>query len=431
MKLRKKSLKKSFKKNFLNFLVLATIIFIVFVFLQIFGPVKEGLLIGPTKVSPYFQNATRASNPDIVITNITFPPQIKAGVKNTINVTVNVTNGNGTAGLGAWNVNVTLFRTIPGGPNISNWGFLNATTTLPGSSSPQSGAADFDLDGDLDVFFSTSTNISIYNNTGVANIATWQLFNVTTGKGSHAFGDFDADNDTDVVVAQISNDITIYNNTRNVNITQWNSFSNLAPGTANSVAVGDLDNDGDLDVVSMVQENGVLTSWNNTGTVNLAQWGSINRSPGFITTSTSYHVVVADFDNNGWNDIAFAGIDNISILNNTGTLDIRKWDWFNMTATLADSATPRVTRAADFDNDGDLDLASVTTGGTFIFNNTGTSNIAQWNIFSRDPQNGIGLNIADFNYDGYLDLATAAGNILTIPNNTGPINFSQCRFVKF
>ena len=96
-------------KNFAKFITFILVIFGVFFVLIFFGPLREGFLIGPTGVPSTFYNATRASNPDIVITNISFPPEIRAGVQQTINVTVNVTNGNGSAGLGSWKVKGTPF----------------------------------------------------------------------------------------------------------------------------------------------------------------------------------------------------------------------------------------------------------------------------------------------------------------------------------
>jgi hypothetical protein len=134
-----------------------------------------------------------------------------------------------------------------------------------------------------------------------------------------------------------------------------------------------------------------------------------------------------DFNNDGLQDLAFldpAG-------NNIVVMLASASGFSNPVMTSLGGATPIAMAAGDFNGDGFTDLAVLTPAGVNIFYGVGDGTFrAGATLTIPDPgpiaslQPGL-IVVADFNGDGNLDLAVAspASNLVTILSGDGQGNF--------
>lgn len=155
--------------------------------------------------------------------------------------------------------------------------------------------------------------------------------------------------------------------------------------------------------------------------------GSYNLSSNVTVGSSPLPVVAADFNNDGYIDLAvsnttgaYSATMNILINNGSGN--------YNMTSTLTTDAWPWSIAAADFDNDGDIDLAVI--GAKFatltIYKNNGLGNFTNFAMINLNfaPNH---IEAGDINGDGYIDLVVTNfdSDNITILKNNGSGNFSS------
>ncbi|MDX2189123.1 MAG: FG-GAP-like repeat-containing protein [Bacteroidota bacterium] len=285
---------------------------------------------------------------------------------------------------------------------------------------------DIDGDGKLDVITGTynSSYISIFRN--ISSPGTWTGTSfaprVDINIGYTYFheielADVDLDGKLDIVVAQYNNSniFIIKNNSSPGNLSNA-SFSTpvqiAGPTNTYAVEVADFNNDGFLDlaaagisasVVSVYLHNGV------TGTITGQTYAS---KIDFNNYSNVYDLEAADFNGDGLIDLASANYtnNNVSILQNSSV---------NNNISFRSSVPyfvnqPLSIKAVDIDRDGKLDFVtnSYNTSNVYIFKNNLATNTITSTSFGN-AGNGItfatgganyGVDVFDMDGDGKLDV---------------------------
>lgn len=176
------------------------------------------------------------------------------------------------------------------------------------------------------------------------------------------------------------------------------SYSYNEHGSSNPqwIDIGDLNNDGWMDLVVPFLYNQVevyLNTANGTGAMSYA---------GAYLSSAHHQVAVADFDRNGFQDIAARAQDaaHVDVLYNDGT------GRFPTTRAFAVSSTGGSLRAGDINGDGTADLvvdsAGVSSVDVLLNDCTGSFRAAVPFFIDEAPS---ALAVDDFDRDGDVDVA--------------------------
>jgi hypothetical protein len=187
----------------------------------------------------------------------------------------------------------------------------------------------------------------------------------------------------------------------------------IVGGTLRSVLPTDLDADGDLDLAAVDVAGGQLLTLANDGTGQFAPWGAYDLAG-------VQSVFAMDLNNDGALDLAVEQSSQpevrILLSNGDGTLTAG--------ATVALPQPPLCVCPLDFENDGDIDLATAHAGGmvVFLYNNGRGVLIPDSshsvNTFARS------LVAADLDRDGDADLAGVGDDGITLLLNDGSGLFS-------
>ena len=219
------------------------------------------------------------------------------------------------------------------------------------------GWADYDLDGDLDVYLGMGLTIGV--NKLLRNDGARSFVDVTTpelaveGGEGVAWGDVDGDGDPDLFLQRgggMAN--VLLRNDGAAGFANVTAGALTDPGTSGrGAAWADWDNDGDLDMY-LANEYGGSRLLRNDGTEFADVTGD---SPALTFPGQAFACGWADYDNDGWLDLyvttySFAAPD--KLFHNEGD------------GTFTDAAVPGMTDGtdtlaaawADYDGDGDLDL---------------------------------------------------------------------------
>ena len=296
-------------------------------------------------------------------------------------------------------------------------------------------AIDFDGDGDKDLMvgvlgmlFPNNDKIGsvvILENDGQQRFTRHLVEEKIARVSDVRAGDLDGDGDMDLAVAQFGYDD---GETRWIeNLGEWNFRSHILQylsGPVN-VEITDIDFDGDLDIISLVsQEWEEIYCFVNDGSGTFQPnllFGSSNQDYG------SSGIALCDLDQDGDQDILYTNGDafdyippqgrpwhGVQWLENKGDLQFAFHRICNFTGATN-------VRAADIDNDGDLDLFAVSAfniwerpeSNSFIWlENDGQMQFILHEI-ARDPTHLLTCEPGDFNRDGLIDVIT--GGMHTYP----------------
>ena len=294
---------------------------------------------------------------------------------------------------------------------------------------------DFDFDGDYDLLvgvlgmlFPNNDKIGsvlILENDGAQNFTRHLVVDKIARVADVRGGDLDGDGDMDLAVAQFGYDD---GETRWMeNKGNWEFESHMLQFLSGpiNVEIDDIDFDGDLDIISLVsQEWEEIYCFVNDGEGNFQPrllYGSSNQDYG------SSGIALSDLDQDGDQDILYTNGDAFDYIPPQG----RPWhgvQWLENQGDLQ-FAFRRIcnftgatnVRAADADNDGDIDLFAVSAfniwedpeSKSFIWlENDGNMQFTQREI-AKDPSHLLTCEPADFNNDGLIDVVT--GGMHTYP----------------
>ena len=171
---------------------------------------------------------------------------------------------------------------------------------------------DIDNDGDLDLFVTneSNTNEAVYRNDGggtFVKITTGILVNNAGNTMSSSWADYDNDGDLDVFLSNDGGSNALFRNDSAFVFTKITSDTVSHPNAHSfSSAWSDIDNDGDLDLfvtnsfTAPLQLNFLYLNNGN------GSFTRIGNTPPATDTDWSYGCAFADYDNDGFEDLAVA-----------------------------------------------------------------------------------------------------------------------------
>ncbi|MEK7397697.1 MAG: FG-GAP-like repeat-containing protein, partial [Candidatus Poribacteria bacterium] len=286
-------------------------------------------------------------------------------------------------------------------------------------SSPQSGFADYDNDGNLDFYLYNPiwgpngiSRIFLYHNDGKgkfidvtdkAGIKTPEDFFCLGG----GFVDYNNDGNVDLFFTPRGTPQLLYRNDGDGTFTNVSDEAGLGLINSELVSVwGDYDNDGDMDLfIAGGNVFGEKSSfYENMGN---GTFKDVTQKAGILFSSHS--AVFLDYDNDGDLDIyTVDGTSSSCLYRNNGNKTFTNVAW------EAGAGLPHGERVAacDYDNDGYMDIYAMQwmDSGRFLFHNNGDgtfTNVArELGIIPDGPANGC--SFADYDNDGFLDLFSSS-----------------------
>jgi hypothetical protein len=221
------------------------------------------------------------------------------------------------------------------------------------------------------------------------------------------FADFDGDGDLDIALARRfgAPDLLI----RNEGGFVFTVLNGALPGSTDdalSPVWGDYDNDGDPDLYMLNSTNG------GSGLNVLYQ----NTGEGFVRVSGGPHVTTpgrwqsanwVDFDNDLDLDLF---VSNFSGNNALYRNDEGEFVALSDNVVSNDGLSSLGSGWADVDNDGDQDLLlAVRNGAELLYVNDGTGNFTQRTLGGDDDGYSVAVAVSDYNDDGWLDVLVTNG----------------------
>jgi len=259
--------------------------------------------------------------------------------------------------------------------------FEGPIRVLDGDNNVSVGAAwaDYDNDGDQDLYFSNGARGNAFVNYLYQNNGDGTFTKITTGdivtynsiSGGCGWGDFDNDGWLDLYVAEANDGL---------NGLPDKLYQNNGDGTFTDVDAGDLTN------TSIATATGAWADYDNDGYIDM-----VTSNVGTFGGPTNHHLFVNDRDS------TFSSVSN-NLTNGTSELGGIAW--------------------ADYDNDGDMDVVMVsgnTSESTVLWTNTGSDFTSTVLLTGPDAK---AASWGDYDNDGDLDLyITAYGDSQSDPDS--------------
>ena len=298
--------------------------------------------------------------------------------------------------------------------NGINFDTMLSIYPLPAGNYPSpSEAADFNLDGKVDIVIGNAGNniLSLFIGQGNA-VFSPEVPNVASNNvRGVAVGDIDGDGDDDVVTANRGgSNISIFKNNGNgtfagaVNI-------NTVGNQETAVMLTDANNDGILDafIGCYSSREIVLMLGDGEGSFTFSSRSDLIGSP--------WAIVVGDINRDGNADVAAA----LSSYNRMGVIFGNGAGGLGTVATYVSGSFPLAQDIGDLDGDNDLDLiTSNYTGANFyVFKNNGSGVFSDPPVILPASSSGSCITVHDRDNDGDLDMAgiDEVDDLLFIFNN--------------
>ena len=266
-----------------------------------------------------------------------------------------------------------------------------------------------DLDGDnyVDVLAISQLNhkVAWFKNDGAGNFILQPLINNDAqGASCVIAADIDGDNDLDVISASKNDDkIVWYENTDGNGIFSAPIIISENAELPTVIISADIDNDNDIDIIAGYALTDKIVLFENIDGI-----GTFS-SEITITTETDniISLFAADFNNDGNIDIVSASTSDNKVawyrnINGSGT--------FTEQILISELTYVFDIFAADFDLDNDLDIACSVLGENkviIIENTDGNGNFSNQHLISDLAYAVKGISAADYDNDGDIDIAAA------------------------
>jgi hypothetical protein len=301
--------------------------------------------------------------------------------------------------------------------------FWNPVSFAVGSYPVQVVAADFNGDGKLDLAvlnancqFGACTSdgsVSILISNGNGTFKKHVDYTVGLDPLSLAVGDFNGDGKLDLVVANYEdNDVSVLLGNGDGTF-QTQTMYGTGNGPA-GVVVGDFNGDGKLDIATANYTDSTVSVLLGNGA------GKFNKHIDSATTVFATHLVVGDFNGDGILDLVVDAGNT-----NQGNTLLGYGDGTFQPA-ITNSVGYNLPYAADFNNDGHLDVAVALGAGVTIYfgRGDGTFPFDRFYEASTPYPDGVALAAGDFTGDGITDLVILSfDNTLTLLIGNGDGTF--------
>ena len=304
----------------------------------------------------------------------------------------------------------------------TNYEFVMGIDDVPDSLS----LADVDGDSDLDIVTTdqSSSGVNVLFNDGNGFIEANVGYSVGSFPQAVALADFNDDGLPDIAASTCGNDmVSILFNVGNGVFELDAQYFAIGTGLSD-ISTEDLDGDGDIDLVVTNRLNSPQTDPGFVVFLNDGN-GQFGDAVQYVLPSGAETLTSGDFDTDGDVDIAmsvrFANAVAVGLNNGDGTFaDPVLYDVGNRPFSIT---------SADFDNDGDLDLATANVfsdasgvgNNVCILLNNSDGTFADPITFTEGR--GTHIESADYDRDGDIDLAIAAGQEATLMINQGDLTF--------